>query len=252
MNKDFRITFLGTSAASISPGATTSACLVELGETRIMVDAGRGALKQLSRTGLTPDILDSVLLTHWHFDHFAGLPALIRSRNDSLPLPIFGPRPPLYVRFLLHSLFPTVNKNFTEIEDQHKLHYNNLTADSFPAKHRIPTVGWALTEHPPDSRRMVISGDTLPSETVINFATDADLLVYEATFLDKHRSRAARSKHSTVSEAANLAVQSNVKRLALTHISSKYTSREIREEYKGIFPSAFVPQPHSRISIGTS
>src|SRR4030042_1025675 len=112
-----------------------------------MVDAGIGALRQLLKTGLTPDILDTVLLTHWHLDHFAGLPALIRSRSSSLPLPIFGPKPPLCVRVLLHSLFPTVAKCFTAIKDYHKLHYADLTANSFPVSHRITAVGWILAEN---------------------------------------------------------------------------------------------------------
>lgn len=249
MDKDFKITFLGTSAASISPRASTSAYLVGSGETRIMVDAGIGALRQLLKTGSSPDILDTVLLTHWHFDHFAGLPALIRSRSAFSPLPIFGPKPPLYVRVLLHSLFPTVAKYFTEIKNYHKLHYADLTANSFPASHRIPAVGWILAENTPESRRIVISGDTMPSETVIHYAADADLLVHEATFLEKHRARAVRNKHSTVSEAATLAVNCNVKRLALTHTSSRYSLSEIREEFEGIFSSALVPQPHTSILI---
>ena len=249
MNKDFKITFLGTAAASISPRTSTSAYLVELGETRLMVDAGIGALRQLSKSGLNPDVLDNILLTHWHLDHFAGLPALIKSRNNSSPLRIFGPKPPSYVRFFLSSLFPRVAKYFTEINGRHSLYYSDLTAKSFPASHKIPTVGWILAENEPGSRRIVISGDTVPSKTVMHSAANADLLVYEATFLDKHRGRAVRSKHSTVSEAAALAVNSNVKRLALTHTSSRYTSREISEEFEGIFPSAFVPQPHTSIFI---
>ena len=249
MDKDFKITFLGTSAASISPRAPTSAYLVGSGDTRIMVDAGIGALRQLLKTGLSPDILDTILLTHWHLDHFAGLPALIRSRTASPSLPIFGPKPPLYVRVLLNSLFPTVAKSFTKIKDYHKLQYADLTADSFPVSHKIPAVGWILAENTPENRRIVISGDTMPSKTVIYSAAEADLLVYEATYLEKHRARAVRSKHSTVSEAATLAVNCNVKRLALTHTSSRYTSSEIREEFKGIFPSALIPQPHTSILI---
>jgi len=251
MDKIFKITFLGISAASVSPRTCTSAYLIELGETRIMVDAGIGALRQLLKTGLTPDILDNVLLTHWHYDHFAGLPAIIRYRNVSSPLRIYGPKPPLYVRVLLRSVFPAIAKHFTEIGDHYKLHYTDLTAESFPTFHRIPTVGWILAENSPGSRRIVISGDTSPVETLIHYAAGADLLVYEATYLEKHHSRAIRRKHSTVSEAATLAVKSNVKSLALTHISPGYALSDVRKEFEGIFPSALVPQPDTSISIET-
>lgn len=249
MENNFKITFLGTSAASISPRISTSAYLIELGQTRIMVDAGIGALRQLLKTGITPNILDNVLLTHWHYDHFAGLPALARFRNVSSPLRIYGPRPPFYVRVLLHSVFPAVARHLTEIREHYKLQYTDLTAESFPAFHRIPTVGWIFTENSPGSRRIVISGDTSPAETLINYIACADLLVYEATYLEKHHSRAIKRKHSTVSEAATLAAKSNVKRLALTHISPGYTLSEVRNEFEGIFPSALVPQPNTSISI---
>jgi len=249
LDKDFKITFLGTAAASMSPRTSTSAYLVESGDTRIMVDAGIGALKQLLKTGLTPDILDAVLLTHWHLDHCAGLPALIKSRDTSSPLPIFGPKPPSYVHFLLHLLFSKVAGCFTQIKGHHKLYFTDLTAESFPSSHIIPSVGWILTENSPGSRRMVISGDTLPCETVFHSAANADLLVHEATCLNKHHGIAVRAKHSTVSEAATIAVRSNVKRLALIHISPRYTSSQIQAEFEEIFPSAFVPQPHTSISL---
>ncbi len=59
-----KITFLGTSAASISPRSTTSAYLIEVGQTRVLVDAGIGALRQLQKAGVSADSLNAVLLTH--------------------------------------------------------------------------------------------------------------------------------------------------------------------------------------------
>ena len=53
-SNEFSITFLGVSAASINPFSTTSTCLVEAGNTKIMVDVGIGALRQLHKMHVNP------------------------------------------------------------------------------------------------------------------------------------------------------------------------------------------------------
>ena len=96
--KEFNITFLGTSAASINPFSPTSACLVQGGDTKIMIDVGIGGLRQLHRIHIDSDEIDAVLITHWHFDHFAGLPALVKSRKRTSLLSIYGPKPSIPAR----------------------------------------------------------------------------------------------------------------------------------------------------------
>ena len=249
MTKDYRITFLGTSAVSASPRVATSACLIELGETRIMVDAGIGALRQLRGTGLSADILDAILITHWHLDHFAGLPGLIRSGERLQPLPIFGPEPPSYVRAVLQVMCPAAIKHFTRVGQNSVLHFADLSVDSFPVSHITPAVGWILAEDSPGNRRLVISGDTRPIDATARAARDVDLLVHEATYLEKHRDKAVRTGHSTAREAATMAVKSGAKRLALTHVSPRYSAAEIAIESRRVFREAVLPMPLSSISI---
>jgi ribonuclease Z len=71
-------------------------------------------------------------------------------------------------------------------------------------------------------RKIVYSGDTKPSSNLIQFAKDADLLIYEATFDDNLSERAEENGHSTPSQAAFVAKRAKVKRLVLTHIGSRY------------------------------
>lgn len=98
-------------------------------------------------------------------------------------------------------------------------------------------------------RRIVYSGDTMPCQTTEVYAAGADVLIHEATFLEDERARARETGHSTAAQAARLALDAKVKLLALTHLSTRYFPREIRDEARATFENTIVPRDFDAIEV---
>ena len=102
---------------------------------------------------------------------------------------------------------------------------------------------------PRPGRKIVITGDTAPSEEVVEAAWGADVLVTEATFSDEEQERARETRHQTAAQAADIARRANAGLLALTHLSSRYFGPEIAREAREIFPDTVVPRDFDVIEV---
>ena len=98
-------------------------------------------------------------------------------------------------------------------------------------------------------RRIIYSGDTAPCQAVEVLADGADVLIHEATFLSDDRDRARETGHSTAAQAAEIARDAGVRLLALTHLSTRYFPREIRDEARAVFPATVVPRDFDAIDV---
>jgi ribonuclease Z len=102
---------------------------------------------------------------------------------------------------------------------------------------------------PRPGRRVVITGDTRPSRSVVTAANEADVLVHDGTFGEEERERAGETGHSTAAQAAEIARYAGVKLLVLVHLSSRYGGGELKEEARTIFPEAVVPRDFDIIDV---
>jgi ribonuclease Z len=100
-------------------------------------------------------------------------------------------------------------------------------------------------------RRLVYSADTRPCQATRDAATEADLLVHEATFGDDDSERAKETRHSTAREAAEVAAAAGVKRLILTHFSARYSEQPGRlvAEARKVFPTVTAAEDGMAVEV---
>ncbi|MGH7474998.1 MAG: ribonuclease Z [Longimicrobiales bacterium] len=104
---------------------------------------------------------------------------------------------------------------------------------------------------PRPGRRIVYTGDTRPCRTTIEIAQNADLLVHDCTFADDEADRAKATGHSTAGEAARLAQQACVRRLVLTHLSSRYADdpQLLEREARRVFGRTIVAHDGYEVEV---
>ena len=98
-------------------------------------------------------------------------------------------------------------------------------------------------------RKIVLSGDTRPCQAIEVYGKHADVLIHEATFMEEDRERAKLTGHSTAREAAEVAAAAEVGLLALTHLSTRYFPRDIRDEARASFDNTVVPRDFDEIVV---
>jgi ribonuclease Z len=293
---DLSVFFAGTGGSIPTARRGLPALLVRRGGDRILFDCGEGTQRQLVQSvGLTE--LTEVFLTHFHADHWLGLPGLLKTfdlRARERPLAVHGPpglrelvtlamRVAGRVRFELQLVelspgdvlerdgyriapVPVAHRvsnalAYVLYEDPRPGEFDPETATAlgvvpgpeFGALQRGEVVRGVRPEQilgpPRVGRKLVVSGDTSPSETLRIASHEADLLIHEATFAEDELSRAAETGHSTAGQAATLANDAGVTMLALTHFSTRYPVGVLRDEARAIFPRTVLPRDFDTIEI---
>ncbi|CCD98338.1 ribonuclease Z [Bradyrhizobium sp. STM 3809] len=102
---------------------------------------------------------------------------------------------------------------------------------------------------PRGGKKLVIVGDTETTDDLQQHVRDADVLVIEATFLQRDAATARDYGHLTAAEAATLAATSNIGQLVLNHISGRYTDDEILDEARAVFPATRIASDFDRLTV---
>jgi ribonuclease Z len=92
---DLDVVFLGTSGSAPTARRAPAATLVRRGGDRLLIDCGEGTQRQLLRSDIGLVDLEDVFVTHFHADHYLGLPGMLKTfalRGREQPLTVYGPR----------------------------------------------------------------------------------------------------------------------------------------------------------------
>ena len=147
---DLEVLFLGTAGSTPTARRGLPATLVTLGGERILFDCGEGTQRQLLRSVGLID-LEQVFVTHYHADHFLGLPGMLKTfalRGREAPLAVHGP-PGL--RRLFVALRPVIGRipfdlQLVELEPNVRLERDGYAIAGFAVEHGVPAYGYALIE----------------------------------------------------------------------------------------------------------
>jgi ribonuclease Z len=88
--------------------------------------------------------------------------------------------------------------------------------------------------------KLVVVGDAGRTDNLLEACKEADALVIESTYLDEEAEMASQFSHLTAKQGAELAIQANVKKLILTHISRRYREKDVLKEVQALHPNATV------------
>jgi ribonuclease Z len=148
---DLSVAFLGTGGSVPTARRATACLLIRAGGDRILIDCGEGAQRQMqSSTGLVA--LDEIYLTHFHADHYLGLPGLLKTydlMDRQTPLRIAGPPGLIDLFKTLARIFGRISYEIelVELGDGEAIAHEGYEMRSFPVEHNnMRAYGYAMVE----------------------------------------------------------------------------------------------------------
>jgi len=146
------IIFLGTGGSWPTLKRNVSSLAIKRGSEVILFDCGEGTQRQFQKSSLSYMQISKIFITHFHGDHFLGIPGLIQTMqlNDrDKPLHIYGPKGIIELVSQLLSLgyFKPGYKIFThEVNDGDVLDFNGYEINVLKVEHGIPALAYSLKE----------------------------------------------------------------------------------------------------------
>jgi len=144
-----------------------AAILVRRGGERLLFDCAEGTQRQLQRSTVGLPDLEEIFLTHFHADHFLGLPGMLKTfalrGRDDVPLTVYGPAG---LEDLFARLKPFLGRlpyrlSLVELGAGEQLERGEYRIDTFALDHGVSAIGYALVEHERPGRFDVDAADAL-------------------------------------------------------------------------------------------
>ncbi len=227
--------FLGTGDAFSADGSHHPSYLIQCPAISLLLDCGPDTLASLKRDRIEPGLIDAVLLSHLHGDHFGGLPFLfleythVEARHR--PLCIAGPPGTRRsVLSLLDIMYPDARQNlpfaldFVEMRPDQRLNVGPAVIDPFPVPHQRSGISLGLSVELA-GRRIVYSGDSGWTEDLVTRSRNADLFICECSFFETRI-----PTHLDYPRLAENRPRFSPKRMILTHTGHEVRARRAEME----------------------
>lgn len=266
------VTLLGTGGPrpDVARGATS--LLIQIEDEAILIDAGRGVVRQLAAIGVPVARIDPVLVTHHHYDHIGELHDVILSSwltGRTRPLRLFGPpETRRIVETLVHQVYDK-DIEFRVHESMGHMPWQPVHTTDVLAGPVCEGKGWRVSaeivDHGsrldfPDAFRqrwvclgyrfecaqgvIAFSGDTVDCPGLRRLAANSDILV-QCCYLARseidsaHTRRLADSTLACADTVGRIAAEAKVGKLVLTHHRQKPDSlleemrRDAAQDFSG-------------------
>jgi ribonuclease Z len=267
-----KLVLLGTGNPNPSPEQSGCALALVVHDEPYIIDFGPGLIRKAaaltpryggSLKGLDIKKIKTAFLTHLHSDHTTGYPDLILTpwvMGREEPLKVFGPVGTeamtdhileAYredIQYRVYGLEPTNDLGWrvecTEFSNEGIIFRNHhLTVEAFPVKHGSWPNAWGFRFTTPD-KVIVVSGDCMPSEKLVEYAAGSDILVHEVYSQAGYETKPEEWKeyhgvhHTSTLQLAELAGKCQPAKVVLYHIlfwgaTEEDILREIGTAYDG-------------------
>ncbi len=163
---DLDLVFLGTAGSMPTARRSPTALLLRRGGDRLLIDCAEGTQRQLMRSNIGLVELREVFLTHFHADHYLGLPGMLKTfalRGREVPITIYGPRGLTDLFASLRRIFGklTYPYELAELQPGDVLNRGDYRIVTFKVAHGVPALGYALVEEERPGRFDVAAADAL-------------------------------------------------------------------------------------------
>ena len=243
-----RVVLLGTGTPVPDPERSGPATAIVVDNRAYLVDFGPGVVRRAKAAvldrhidALDPGHLKIAFVTHLHSDHTAGYSDLIFTgwtAGRSSPLEVYGPAGlHAMTEHLLEAYRIDIETRTNSEGDQRgspdgwKVHAHeiktgviyrdaNVAVTAFPTKHALESYGYRFDT--PD-RSIVISGDTSPTDEIVNACHGCDVLIHEARAMEmfarlpEDRRSFGAKNHTTSEQLATLATRARPRLLIVYH-----------------------------------
>jgi ribonuclease BN (tRNA processing enzyme) len=225
------VVFVGTSDAFGAGGRRQAAILARSPSGSVLLDCAPTTGTGLSALRIARDEIDAILVTHFHADHFGGIPqfllAVVHEDGRRRPLRIAGPPT---IEHRVRTASAALGHPFDELKWPFPLTFQELRAGAAVTIGPVTARAFETHHHPEasphglaieaGSRRIVYTGDTGWFETLPAQARGADLFISECTFLDR-----GFEHHLSHAELLEQRERFECGRIILTHLGGAMAAR---------------------------